>query len=118
MAAAEIALDEHAVRATGVGRQAQHLIDLLLARLGPGGLAYMHRAAIAALQGGCDTLPRGNRLALSDESLTRAAQCLTVIVDGLRRRTPKDQAASWCDTQVVELGCKWCQASHDLCTGF
>lgn len=47
-----------------------------------------------------------------------AAKLLMVTVEVLRRRTPKAQAASWCDTQVVELECKWCQASHYPGTGF
>ena len=51
------------MRAAGVWRQAQHVVDLLLARLGPGGLAHMHRAAIAALQGGGYSLLGGHRLA-------------------------------------------------------
>ena len=49
--------------AAGIGREAQDLVDLLMMRLGPGGLAHMHSAAIAALQRGRHALLRGERLA-------------------------------------------------------
>ena len=37
--------------AAGVWREAQNLVDLLVMRLGPSGLAHMHGPTIAALQG-------------------------------------------------------------------
>ena len=46
----EVALDEHAVGATGVGRVAQDIVDLLMMRLGPSGLAHMNRAAVTSLR--------------------------------------------------------------------
>ena len=49
--------------AAGIGGEPQDLVDLLMMRLGPGGLANMHGAAIAALQRGRHALLRGERLA-------------------------------------------------------
>ena len=63
----------HAMGAAGIGRQAQHLVDLLVARLRPSGLAHMHGAAIAALQCGSDALLCGQRL----------TQCLPTVIDAL-----------------------------------
>ena len=44
-----VALHERAMDPAGVGRVAQDLVDLLVLRLGPAGLAHMHRAPVAAL---------------------------------------------------------------------
>ena len=60
---AEVASDQHAMSAAGIGGEAQDRVDLLVLRLGPGGLAHMHGAAIAALQRGRHAPLRGERLA-------------------------------------------------------
>ena len=58
----EIVLNEHAMSAAGIGGEAQDLGDHLVTRLGPGGLAHMHGAAVTSLQRGCHALLRGERL--------------------------------------------------------
>ena len=49
--------------AAGIGRVAQDFVDLLVPWLRPAGLAHMHGATIASLQGGRHALLRGQRLA-------------------------------------------------------
>ena len=68
-----MALNEHAMGAAGIGRQAQDLVDLLMKRLGASGLAHMHGSPIAALQCGSDALLCGQRL----------SQGLPTVVDAL-----------------------------------
>lgn len=72
-----VALNEHAVDATRVGRVAQDHVDLLMMRLRASGLANMHGAAVTSLQRGRHALLRGERL----------AQCLPTVAL-LRLRHP------------------------------
>ena len=60
---AGLPLHEHSVRSARVGRQPQDRVDLVVMRLGPGGLAHVHGAAVAALHRRRHALLRGHHLA-------------------------------------------------------